>query len=83
MITYRKSNTNCLVLGWHLSVKQENKHSVRIIIKEKDGEQASARLQHFIPAEHTPTIASLFLYLFFVVVLIPVFVFVFADKALM
>jgi hypothetical protein len=42
----------------------------RSIVKEKDGEQASARLQNFIPAEHTPTIVLFFLYLFLVCVVL-------------
>ena len=44
------------------------------IIKEKNIEQASTRLQHFIPAEHTPTIASFFCMFCFYIVLIPGFV---------
>jgi len=61
------------------------------IIEEKDEEQASAQPQIFIPAEHTPTIALFFLYLFcfvlccftrFLICFIRfLFLFYFANKA--
>jgi len=42
----------------------------RSIIEEKDDEQASARLQNFIPAEHTPTIPLFFCICFCIVLVL-------------
>jgi len=48
------------LVGVNLAPKATRAPPQRSIIEEKDDEQASARLQNFIPAEHTLTIASFF-----------------------